>query len=85
MSTEKVYTNSPTNTIHGKNAQLSMRLDTHISPGSRGRKEACNDTCQGLSPWADRDGGRSRKDDQDRLVSKRRRDIFVVTKLNSIF
>ncbi len=53
-----------------------MRLDTHISPGSRGHKEACNDTCQGLSPWADRDGGRSRKDDQDRLVSKRRRDIF---------
>ncbi|HZC50091.1 MAG TPA: hypothetical protein VE244_13645 [Nitrososphaeraceae archaeon] len=73
----KKYIRNPlTNTIHGKNDQLPLRLDTHISPGRGGHKEACNDTCQGLSSWADRDRRRSRKDDQDRLVSNRGWKIF---------
>ena len=30
---KKYIRNSLTNRIHGKNAQLPLRLDTHISPG----------------------------------------------------
>jgi hypothetical protein len=73
---KKYIPNSLTNTIHGKNAKLSLRLDTHLSSRRGGHKEARNDTCQGLSSWAGRDRRRSRKDDQDPLVSNRGRKIF---------
>ena len=42
--TEKHIPNPLANTIHGKDDQLPMRLDTYISPRGGGHKEACNDT-----------------------------------------
>jgi hypothetical protein len=68
---------TPSIAIHGKNAYLPLRLDTYISPRRGGHQEACNDTCKGLSSWANRDGRRSRKDDKNRLVSNRGQKVFV--------
>ena len=60
---KKYIPNSLTNKIYGKNDQLSVRLDTHISAGRGGYKEARNDTRKGLSSWADHYPRRSRKND----------------------
>ncbi|MDQ3836386.1 MAG: hypothetical protein M3270_05575 [Thermoproteota archaeon] len=60
---KKYIPNSFTNMIHGKNDQLSLRLDAHIPTGRGGHKEARNDTWKGLSSWADHTARRSRKND----------------------